>query len=251
MEARTMPEKPSKVTTAVIMLCISLGMEAIGWLWMRSLAGRTIGHWDFVAVVVVGPILVSVYYMIGKGKNWARLIVLIILIHDVTVLALSVTEDFGAISFSVAFTVAYTIFAIGTTSLKIVAVAFLFQRESSHWFKAMKNLRQLPPYIEEQGIVEVSWHGQKDLENLVARIKADLAEGTRKGTVIGMLVRNGWDKQEATQFAKQIAYELTTNPKDVQLVVERYEKYMLFGGVVAAILAALPSGVSSPRNVGG
>ncbi|MCL4553011.1 MAG: hypothetical protein M1305_05605, partial [Candidatus Marsarchaeota archaeon] len=83
--------------------------------------------------------------------------------------------------------------------------------------------------------------GQKDLETLIARIKAELAEGTAKGTLIRTLVKNGWDRQEAAQFVKQIAYELTTNPEDALLLIKRYKKYMLFGGTatIGGLVAVL------------
>lgn len=243
MEGNPMPEKPSKVTTAVIMLYFSIGIAALLWLVGLSLAGESVGLTEFVTVFTAGPVFVWFVYIIGKGKNWARITLLVITVPFLPFSILSLARFLGHTPLSVTLDMGLIILNAAGLILEIGALIFLFQKDSSDWFKAMRNLQPLPFRADEETTI-VSRPGQQDLENLVARIKAELAEGRSKGTLIRTLVKNGWDGQEASQFVNQIAYELTANPEDVQLVISRYKKYMLYGGLATIIgVIALSSGV--------
>jgi hypothetical protein len=54
------------------------------------------------------------------------------------------------------------------------------------------------------------------MEKLVEFIKLELVEGTVKSTLTRTLVKNGWDKKEATLFVKQIAEEMEKDPSYVR-----------------------------------
>ncbi|MGO9566947.1 MAG: hypothetical protein ACLP5H_05345 [Desulfomonilaceae bacterium] len=243
MEANMMPHKPSKVTAAVIMLYVSVGIATTEWLIGLSRAGQSVGLIEFLTLLTLGPVFFWFIYMIGEGKNWARMTVLVTIVPFLPFAILSLARGLGHTPLSISLDVGLIILDAAGLILEIGALIFLFQKDSSDWFKAMKNLQPLPFRADEETTI-VSRPGQQDLENLVARIKAELAEGTGKGTLIGTLAKNGWDRQEAAQFVKQIAYELTANPGDVQLVIKRYKKYMLYGGAATMIgVIALSSGV--------
>ncbi len=105
MEAHTIPARPWKVTLAVNLLCLGLGIgvtRVVGvWLLTGSpglfgsflieyATGLFILHsdapvWIFWGTEVAVPIACWLYYMIAKGKNWARLCLLIIAVPETLV----------------------------------------------------------------------------------------------------------------------------------------------------------------------
>jgi hypothetical protein len=228
------PEKPSKVRTAVILLYISLGIGVMRLFvaWMLFGAPGWIVYTMLTKLLIIIPVAMWIYYMVGRGKTWARITVLILVIIETPLSTLAVVR-YGQFPMS-SLSDLMTNLEIVQTLIKIVAMPLLFQKESSDWFKAMKNLQPIPFRADEETIIE-DWPGQKDLEDLVARIKAELAEGTAKGTLIRTLVKNGWDRQEASQFVGQVAHEMTINPDDVKVVISRYKKFLLCGGTVTIV----------------
>jgi hypothetical protein len=142
MRANTIPNKPSKVTLAVSLLYLSsaigLANYLIQWLLGGTIAGESVGHTEIVILLITTPMFFWLYYMIGKGRNWARIIVLIILIPVVPVSAFLVIQSLSQTPFSNLLGIQDIIVENLTTILYIVAMVFLFQRDSSDWFKAMK-----------------------------------------------------------------------------------------------------------------
>jgi hypothetical protein len=249
MGTNTMIERPSKVTAAVVMLYVVLGIATAEWLIGLSRAGQSLGLPEYLTVLTLGPVFFWFIYVIGQGKDWARIAVLVIVAPFLPFSAISLARSLAQTPLSISLDVGIIILDAVALILEIGALIFLFQKDSSAWFKAMKDFQPLP-FRGDEETTTASWPGQKDLANLVTRIKTELAGETRQGTVVGRLVKNGWDRREADQFVQQIAYELRTNPKDVQLLVKRYQKYMLYGAVVAAIgLAAILCGLGRSESL--
>jgi hypothetical protein len=234
MEANTMPKKPSKVTAAVIMLYISLaiGVMRLFVTWMLFGAPSWIAYTMLTKLLIIIPIATWLYYMVGRGRNWARMTVLILVLIETPLSILAVVKH-GVFPMS-SLSDFMTNLEIVQTLIKIMAMPLLFQRDSSVWFKAMKNFQTLPFRADEETTIE-DGPGLRSVENLVAQLKTELTEGTAQGTLIRTLIKNGWDRKEASQFVKQIAYELTTNPADVQLVINRYKKFLLCGGAITIV----------------
>jgi hypothetical protein len=66
-------------------------------------------------------------YMIGKGRNWARITYLVLFILDWTAFLPEMqTLLTNPIS---------RLLAIGETVMEIIAFVFLFQKQSSDWFR--------------------------------------------------------------------------------------------------------------------
>jgi len=66
-------------------------------------------------------------------------------------------------------------------------------------------------------------------------IKSELARGTFRWTLIRTLVKNGWDKKEATLFANQIAKERNMDPIRLRDAVDRLQLII----VMALLLSVL------------
>ncbi len=179
MEKSTVPERPSRVTLALWTLYLSLGISVITVVvsWLRAGVPGPVGYW-FINVLVmttilhlraqtptwiwygglvsvaVTPIAIWFYYMIGKGKNWARTIVLVVVILEaldstlgiVASLALSPTLRHSHLSLSALLTLPPTLQVL----LKIIAVALLYGRVSSDWFKAVRIQRVNPANAEHR-----------------------------------------------------------------------------------------------------
>ena len=131
--------RPQKVDTAVKLLYASLGLGIISSVLFPprldevSSFGSALNDSLFF-FFIFGPLFL-LYYMIGKGKNWARITFLVFFIIGIP---LSIaTFPLYLLLFS------YTPFIDGSlflahTGMQLVALVFLFQEESSAWFKAIK-----------------------------------------------------------------------------------------------------------------
>jgi hypothetical protein len=75
MKENTHPERPSEVTTAVYMLYLGLGLTAVMGILEYSLPGGD-SSYEFAYLAVGLPVDSILYFMIWKGKNWARLTLL-------------------------------------------------------------------------------------------------------------------------------------------------------------------------------
>jgi hypothetical protein len=166
VEENTMLERPSRVTFALGMLYLSLGISVTRLLVTRlgfgdfgppeySLAPFLIAvvtsflfqgsMWMIHGGILIVPIAAWLYYMVAKGKNWARMTVPIIVLLETLASILSVIIAARAPVFDETpptlsdFLICYFPVILQLV-LRIVAVTLLFGRVSSNWFKAMKNL---------------------------------------------------------------------------------------------------------------
>jgi hypothetical protein len=140
MEEDAMPERPWTVTTAFYLLWLSLlWLPAIAILWrwsevvtcwrrlegpnsdlLRGLVGLGLGYWLTLALVV---------YMVGRGRNWARIVFLILFLVCAPFALLGIIQPSGHSAFP------GPLYQIVQLEIGIVAVVLLFQRSSSRWFK--------------------------------------------------------------------------------------------------------------------
>ena len=88
--------------------------------------------------------------MVGRGRNWARIIVLILLLlHAPFSLSSIIQVSLLGNAFSLLPIIRHSghltflgpLYQIMALEIQIVAVVLLFQRSSSRWFRAMKKLR--------------------------------------------------------------------------------------------------------------
>jgi hypothetical protein len=177
MEANKILEKPSKVTLALYMLYACLGISVIavlvswvrfglpGWAGYRSitfLMQLALFHfWAPIWVMIYGnliilPIAFWLYFMIGKGKNWARMTLMIYVILEILLGILPVVFGFFMFHHRPQLSLSDWFMRISPDILQdvfqIVALTFLFGRASSDWFKAIKNRSQQARNKPKMGI---------------------------------------------------------------------------------------------------
>ena len=143
MKEDAMPERPWTVTTAYYLLWLSLFLipviDAL-WHWPKVLTLEVVMHDSMLLGILalftgVWLTMVLVVYQIGRGRNWARIIFLILTLVSTPPRLSGIIHASGRSAFQ------DTIFNIYQLEIFIVAVVLLFQRSSSDWFKAVKKLR--------------------------------------------------------------------------------------------------------------
>jgi hypothetical protein len=127
--------RPSKVSTAVTLLWIAFAaglirgiLEVSNTLQVASSSDLGIGLAIFVMIF---SLLISAFFvfMIGKGKNWARIVYLVLFVIAIPITGISQITSFLINPLS-------GILGIGQIVLQIIALVFLFQKQSSDWFKS-------------------------------------------------------------------------------------------------------------------
>ncbi len=130
--------QPQKVDTAVKLLYASLGLGIISSVLFPprldevSSFGSALND-SLFSFFIFGP-LSLLYYMIGKGKNWARITFLIFFIIGIPLSIVTVPRFLLLSNIPV---IEGSLF-LAHTGMSLVALVFLFQEESSAWFKALK-----------------------------------------------------------------------------------------------------------------
>lgn len=167
MDSNSMPERPSRVTFGLYMLSLSLGISVtrflVTWLGFGDFGPLEYFLATFLIAVVTSflfqgslwmihggilivPIAAWLYYMVAKGKNWARITLLIFVLLEILASILSVIIAARAPMFDETPPTLSDLLIryfppILQLVLRIVAVMLLFGPTSSDWFKAMKNLQ--------------------------------------------------------------------------------------------------------------
>lgn len=124
--------QPPKVAIAVKLLYATLGIGII-----RSIieSGRLAEKASMPFILVVQFItfgsLWFFIYMMGKGRNWARITFLVIFILGVPLSILPMIQSLTHNPVS-------GVLGLGQVVMQVVALVFLFQGEASSWFKANK-----------------------------------------------------------------------------------------------------------------
>ncbi len=123
------PERPKKVQNAVTILYVTLGIGIVRAVMEASanaeMAG--VGFLMFVTLVVFA-VMVFLIAMIGRGRNWARITLLVFFLLGLPLSILPLIRSFTNSPIS-------GVLGLAQVILQIVAIVFLFQQEASAWFK--------------------------------------------------------------------------------------------------------------------
>jgi hypothetical protein len=124
--------RPPRVGTAVKLLYITLGIGVLRSIMDASMYTEMASP-AFVMLIsffVLG-VMGFFIFMIGKGRNWARITFLVFFIISIPFAAFPLMQSVGANPISGRIGIIIII-------IQIVALVFLFQKLSSDWFREMK-----------------------------------------------------------------------------------------------------------------
>ncbi len=124
--------RPPRVGTAVKLLYITLGIGVLRSIMDASMYTEMASP-AFVILIsffVLG-VMGFFIFMIGKGRNWARITFLVFFIISIPFAAFPLMQSVGANPISGRIGIIIII-------IQIVALVFLFQKLSSDWFREMK-----------------------------------------------------------------------------------------------------------------
>jgi hypothetical protein len=172
MDKSTIPEKPSKVTTAVGVLYLSFGIgltrDLLDW-WY---GGSSAKPWEWTTLLILGPVFLWVYNMTGKGKNWARNFVLILTLATIPLSMPLMIETLNHDSLSVPVQFGLILLDVAGLFFSLAALIFLFQRDSADWFKAINQPFCAIPMIQnpedDQNSHAVDTTDAEPTENIVS-----------------------------------------------------------------------------------
>ncbi len=126
------PTRPPRVGTAVKLLYITLGIGVLRSIMEASMYAEMASP-AFVMLIMffVLGIMWFFIFMIGKGRNWARITLLVLFIIGIPFIGLLQWQSSVANPIS-------GLLGIAQIIMLIVALVFLFQKPSSDWFREMK-----------------------------------------------------------------------------------------------------------------
>ena len=132
-------DKPESVKKAVQLLYLSLGLTillyAIMLLRFPETLFKEVFREEFTENSIVSVILFLVIftglfwffvYMIGKGRNWARMILLVLTIISLPLYIYDVLFYYSPL---------YTFFSAIISAIYVIGIVLLFRAPSSAWFK--------------------------------------------------------------------------------------------------------------------
>lgn len=119
--------KPQQVKRAVVLLCISAGVGILQWAVQVAQTGQIVPG-NLVTLCVLAFFI----YMISQGRNWARITFLVMFLLGAFFSLMTMSQLFVFHSF-----LTLTLL-IGQMFIQILAIGFLFEKESSHWFTMLE-----------------------------------------------------------------------------------------------------------------
>ena len=128
MLTKGFPERPAKVADAVrlLYLVVVIGVVRAAMTVIRHADVRSPDFLIFTKLVVYAASLFLIYEM-GKGKNWARWMLVVIFAISIPLIIL---PNFEAIFHNPI----HAILGVGQLGLYLVALLFLFHGSSAEWF---------------------------------------------------------------------------------------------------------------------
>ncbi len=131
------PTRPGKVTTAILLLYVALGLGLLRAVMSMPASAQMQGYREAVVSLVVLLIIVGAQllfiFMLGQGRNWARIIYLALFVLGVAAMIFAL--------FSGAALGGGALLDALQTLLQLVALVLLFTPEASLWFRERKAAR--------------------------------------------------------------------------------------------------------------
>lgn len=127
----TIRERPTQVETAVYLILASL---AIGFVYsIQSIVGGRMQDIGFEILPAAMTIVIHllIVTMIYKGKNWARMVYLILFIFSLPFITIHIIQKLSQHEQP-------HLWGVIQTGLQLIAVILLFQKPCNAWFKRQK-----------------------------------------------------------------------------------------------------------------
>ncbi|MBT8271902.1 MAG: hypothetical protein KJO25_07650 [Bacteroidia bacterium] len=149
-EAKPLAEMPVKIKRALILIGVCLLLDLIRTI-LESIITDTERGWQPFASDVLYILLIGFFaYKIRQGKNWAKIVMLVIFTIDIIGLPWILI---GGFMFRSALP-ALSVIALLQIPIVIMILVYLFNTESDHWFKGPK--KPLDPVKEATSPRELS-----------------------------------------------------------------------------------------------
>jgi len=131
------PQKPPKVRTAITLLIATIALSIIfTLLFTPSQAAANNVPVEAALIGALGGQLFVVFlvWMIARGRNWARITMLVLLLLGLPMVFTQLPAMFGVSPIA-------TLLSVASWGLQGVALVLLFLKDSSSWFAACKAQR--------------------------------------------------------------------------------------------------------------
>ncbi|RJX30007.1 MAG: hypothetical protein C4525_13265 [Desulfarculus sp.] len=126
--------RPAKIKTAATLLYISLALGLLRGFWEWP-ANKELSLLVYLIVAVVLAVLVLFIYLIGRGVNWARIVMLVLFLIGLPFAVLDLPHKLTAQPVP-------ALVEMGQVAAQVVAFVLLFARDANAWFRAMKPRRR-------------------------------------------------------------------------------------------------------------
>ena len=147
---RIIDSRPDKITSALRLLYLTIGVGFFRSLMVissQAQAYKTASEWFGIvsSTLFVFGIIWILIRLIGMGRNWARIIFLVMFLIT---FPYSLYQLFVGLSgYSL-----YKIIGFAQIVMQAVALILLFQRQSSDWYRQIKNVKGDGPQKLDNGV---------------------------------------------------------------------------------------------------
>lgn len=132
--------RPDKITSALRLLYLTIGMGFFRSLMVissQSQAYKSASEWFGIisSTLLVFGIFWILIRLIGMGRNWARIIFLVMFLFSFPYSLYQLVVGLSGYSL-------YRILGFAQIVMQAVAMILLFQRQSSDWYRQIKSAKQ-------------------------------------------------------------------------------------------------------------
>ncbi len=125
-------EKPQTVKLSVKLLIVSIAIAVLNFLSTLLSANPAVSFASMSAGFVFGILILSfLVYQINAGKNWARILLVVLIVIGMFTIPLDIIAFFK-------FNQLLAIIISVQTIIELAAVGLLMTKQSNEWFKAKK-----------------------------------------------------------------------------------------------------------------
>ena len=128
-----LPERPLLVKIAISLICASLAIGVV-----RSILGffsnsvQSLTAFNAIVIVLSLATTIFLVVMVARGRDWARIVFLILLTTDILGSIPAILHEFAASPLA-------RLIDVGEIALQVIAIVLLFQSPSNAWFRQLSH----------------------------------------------------------------------------------------------------------------